>query len=522
MTKNLILGLLSLFLFSCQKNSTSVKSDSEDFRPEYHFTPNKNWVNDPNGLFYYEGKYHMYFQHYPKENVWGPMHWGHATSYDLINWNEEKIALYPDESGYIFSGSIVVDSNNSSGLAKDDQVPIIAIYTNHNPKGENNDELQSETQHLAYSLDSGYTWTKYTGNPIITNPGINDFRDPKVIWDDDNNKWVLVVAASQEVFMYESSDLKEWRFISKFGESYGNHDGVWECPDLMKLPVTNEDQAKWVLTVSINPGGPNGGSATQYFIGDFDGTKFTIDENFANEINSNNTFWLDFGKDNYASVSFDSARKSDGSKIMVGWMSNWEYATKVPTTTWRNGMTFPREVKLKKTENSYRLISNPVRDLNLARSKKIEGADLKISTENKTIVESQTIPLNSTEVNIQLAINDGEKYTFSLSNDINEKIVFGYDDLTKQFFIDRSKSGIIDFSETFANKVFYAPRTSKNEILHIKALIDRASIELFYDEGETVMTELFFSTQKFNSLKVKTEYRDANLDKVEIHEIKSN
>ena len=335
--------LLLLFAF------ISCKDPEEKFRPSYHFTPKQNWVNDPNGLFYYEGKYHLYFQHNPNDNVWGPMHWGHATSYDLINWKEENIALYPDENGYIFSGSIVVDSKNSSGLGVDNKVPIIALYTNHNPKGESNDSIQSETQYLAYSLDSGYTWTKYKNNPIINNPGIKDFRDPKVVWDEDSNKWIMALAVQQEVFFYGSQNLLDWNLLSKFGKNYGSHSGVWECPELMKLPV-NDQESKWVLIVSINPGGPNGGSATQYFVGDFDGTNFNIDDHFAHEIESNHSYWLDFGKDNYASVSFDNARKIDGSKIMIGWMSNWLYAQKVPTKKWRNGMTIPREVKLKNME----------------------------------------------------------------------------------------------------------------------------------------------------------------------------
>lgn len=507
--------LLLLFAF------ISCKDPEEKFRPSYHFTPKQNWVNDPNGLFYYEGKYHLYFQHNPNDNVWGPMHWGHATSYDLINWKEENIALYPDENGYIFSGSIVVDSKNSSGLGVDNKVPIIALYTNHNPKGESNDSIQSETQYLAYSLDSGYTWTKYKNNPIINNPGIKDFRDPKVVWDEDSNKWIMALAVQQEVFFYGSQNLLDWNLLSKFGKNYGSHSGVWECPELMKLPV-NDQESKWVLIVSINPGGPNGGSATQYFVGDFDGTNFNIDDHFAHEIESNHSYWLDFGKDNYASVSFDNARKIDGSKIMIGWMSNWLYAQKVPTKKWRNGMTIPREVKLKKHGDSYRLISNPVRDLNLVRAKKISGDNLNVNIDKTKIVDSNTISLNSSEINISLKISEGEKYTFTLENQLGETLSFGYDDELKEFFVDRTDSGIINFSEMFANRASVAPRTSIEKTLKIKALIDTASIELFYDGGETVMTELFFSNEPFNSFNVNTKYRDANLDTVDIHVIKSN
>jgi len=321
--------------------------DEEFYRPNYHFTPKANWMNDPNGMFYLNGTYHLYFQHYPDDNVWGPMHWGHATSKDLIQWKEQPIALYPDELGLIFSGSAVVDKENTSGFGKDGIAPVVAIYTYHNMDGEKAGDIDFQTQGIAYSLDEGMTWTKYSDNPVIKNPGIKDFRDPKVIWDNQTNKWIMSLAAGNKIMFYSSANLIDWTLESEFGADKGEHGGVWECPDLFPMKLEGSETTKWVLLVSINPSGPNGGSATQYFIGDFDGHNFVLDKDFEKQLQQKNSIWLDYGRDNYAGVTWSNIPESDGRHLFIGWMSNWDYARDVPTYKWRSTMTIARELKLK-------------------------------------------------------------------------------------------------------------------------------------------------------------------------------
>lgn len=267
--------LITLFLYSAC--STITTSYQEQFRPQFHYSPMKNWLNDPNGMFYFEGEYHLFYQYHPHSTTWGPMHWGHAVSKDLVTWKELPIALSPDEKGMIFSGSAVVDWNNSSGFGSAESPPIVAMFTYHNQEMADNSVIPHQTQAIAYSLDKGRSWSKYEGNPVIENPGIVDFRDPKVVWDDENGQWVMVLAQEDHIGFYTSDNLREWRHVSNFGKDHGTHSGVWECPDLLKMKIEGTDEYRYVLLVSINPGGPNGGSATQYFVGDWDGKNFTPD-----------------------------------------------------------------------------------------------------------------------------------------------------------------------------------------------------------------------------------------------------
>ena len=320
-----------MLFIRCNVNSqTNVQAAKEQHRPQIHFTPKAHWMNDPNGMFYNKGVYHLFFQYYPGASVWGPMHWGHATSKDLMHWQEQPIALYPDSLGYIFSGSAVVDKSNTSGFGKKGQVPIVAIFTHHNMEGEKEKRNDFQNQSIAYSLDDGKTWVKYAGNPVLHNPGIVDFRDPKVMWYEAQKKWIMTLATKDRVTFYSSPNLKEWTKESEFGETLGAHGGVWECPDLFTL--YDNGKKVWALTVSINPGGPNKGSATQYFLGDFDGNRFTP--------LSTETKWIDYGTDDYAGVTWSN---TGNRKIFLGWMSNWQYATIVPTNIWRSATTIPRE-----------------------------------------------------------------------------------------------------------------------------------------------------------------------------------
>lgn len=317
----LLLALLSLLVSCSQKeNKPQLPKYNDAYRPQYHFTPASGWMNDPNGMFYYEGEYHLFYQHYPDSTVWGPMHWGHAVSKDLIHWEHLPIALNPDKNGYIFSGSAVVDWKNTSGLGTKESPPIVAIFTYHDPVGAEAGRNDFQTQGISYSVDKGRTWKVYEQNPVLKNPGIADFRDPKVSWNDMSKQWVMALAVKDHIEFYGSPDLKQWTKLSEFGNTLGNHGGVWECPDL--FPLKDEaGNTKWVLFVSINPGGPQGGSATQYFIGDFDGRNFIPQDSVER--------WIDYGADNYAGVTWSDIPEDDGRRLFIGWMSNWQYANVV-------------------------------------------------------------------------------------------------------------------------------------------------------------------------------------------------
>ena len=497
-----------------------IAIEEELYRPHFHFTPKQNWINDPNGMFFYNGYYHLYYQYHPEGNKWGPMHWGHAISVDLITWREQPIALYPDELGYIFSGSAVVDVDNTSGFGIEGQSPVVAIYTSHDPKKEKIESIDVETQSIAFSLDEGLTWTKYEGNPVIKNPGIRDFRDPKVIWDTVNNQWILTLAASQKTMFYTSENLKDWEFASEFGEGIGNHEGVWECPDLFPMVVEGSEDIKWVHIVSIGSGGTNGGSATQYFVGDFDGKQFTVDTEFEAAMQNQHDFWVDYGKDNYAGVTWANIPNSDGRKIFIGWMSNWQYANEVPTETWRGSMTIARELKLIK-EDTYRLTILPVQEVQNYRTVKFKKERVQID-EGIKLIDSESIDLTRSEINFKIADISDKSFSMEVKNDKGEAVSFGYDKAKRSFYIDRSQAGRTDFSENFGNAISWAPRTSKENKLTAKILLDKTSIELFFDEGKTVMTEIFFPTEPFNVLIAETSDQDLALESIEMHELKIN
>lgn len=528
------LKFLSCFLFSvtmllsCKDNKSKNESEEkttevtsqtdEDFRPNFHFTPKEGWMNDPNGMFYLDGTYHLFFQHNPDDNVWGPMHWGHATSTDLINWKEQPIALEPDENGTIFSGSAVVDHENTSGLGKGGTPPVIAIFTYHDAEREQEGEVDYQTQGIAYSLDSGKTWEKYEENPVLGNPGIRDFRDPKVGWYEEESKWIMSLAVQDHISFYSSSNLLDWEHESDFGKDLGGHGGVWECPDLFKMTVEETGEEKWVLLVSINPGGPNGGSATQYFVGNFDGSTFTSDGSFA-EIGEEHTYWLDFGKDNYAGVTWSNIPEEDGRQLFIGWMSNWQYANEVPTETWRSAMTIARELKLTKTSGTYRMVSKPVAELQEYSSKELSKNTIEIKG-NKEIATSEDLDVSKSIITFEIENLNEQKYHFSLSNQANDSLKFGYDHNAEEFYIDRSESGLTDFKEDFSNKISTAPRFSKSSNLKVKAVLDNMSIELFFDDGETVMTEIFFPKQPISRFSAKGN--DFSIKNLKINQVKLN
>ena len=485
---------------------SSIQKNKEPHRPTFHFTPPEKWMNDPNGMVYYAGEYHLFYQYYPDSTVWGPMHWGHAISKDLVTWEHLPIALYPDELGYIFSGSAVIDWKNTSGFGKDGQPPMIAIFTHHEPKGAASGTSKTfQYQSIAYSNDKGRTWTKYGGNPVVPNPGIKDFRDPKVIWDDATDQWVMVFAAWDHVKFYGSPNLKDWTHLSDFGKEWGTHAGVWECPDLFPLIVKGKGEKKWVLLQSLNPGGPNGGSGTQYFVGDFDGKNFIIDREFGERVKRDSTIWLDYGRDNYAGVTWSDIPVSDGRRLFMGWMSNWDYAQIVPTDNWRSAMTLPRNLVLKRTDLGLTLFSEPIKELaNLRKhtevleaSKAPAGLSINLGTARKIIGEIQ--------LNFSIPKGAKTKVSLELSNSKAEKYQIGYNAATNEFFSDRRSAGKVAFADKFATTIHTAPRFSKNTNIEMQIFLDVASAELFADKGWTVLTDIFFPNEDFNQLRLTAD-----------------
>ena len=448
--------------FSCWKNmsfsDTFDMKNREQYRPVYHHTPAYGWMNDPNGMFYKDGVWNLYFQHNPYGSQWENMTWGHSTSTDLVHWKFQGDPVLPDALGTVFSGSAVVDKENTSGFGKG---AVIALYTS---AGE------SQTQSMAYSTDNGKTFTKYEGNPVITS-NVPDFRDPHMFWNEDIKKWNMILAAGQHMEIYTSDNLKDWKLESSFGETYGNHGGVWECPDLMKMKVRGTNKEKWMLICNINPGGPFGGSATQYFIGDFDGRKFTC------ESKPEVTKWMDYGKDHYATVTFDNA--PEGRRVAIAWMRNWQYANQVPTLQYRSGNSIPRDLGLFEYKGETYCSVVPSPEMTAARSKKA----------TKSLSES-----------CEMVVNLKGNATITLSNDKGEKVVMNYDAKAETFSMDRTKSGKVDFSKDFA-AVTKAP--TYGNISQLRIFIDKSSIEALDADGKMSMTNLVFPSKPYNKVTVK-------------------
>jgi fructan beta-fructosidase len=498
---------------SCNNESTS-KGRSEKYRSQIHFSPKSGWMNDPNGLVYYEGEYHLFFQYYPNGTQWGPMHWGHAVSNDLIHWEELPIALEPDELGWIFSGSAVVDYKNTSGLGQNGIAPLIAIYTYHNPQLEKEGSDEFQYQGLAYSLDKGRTWKKYLGNPVLPNNGIRDFRDPKIFWNESIDGWNMVLAVKDHINIYSSRNLIEWSFESEFGVELGSHEGVWECPDLFPMKIENSDEVKWVMLVSLNNGAPNGGSGTQYFVGDFDGRDFIS--------NSEKVTWLDYGKDNYAGVTWNDLPENDERRLFIGWMNNWQYANEIPSTNWRGTSTIPRTLSLEKKQSSYLLKSEVVDEFKSLRGKSFKLSPDKIVGEQHVNKEIDSpVELNiefKTSNNSQL--NYAERFGLILSNDQDEMIKIGYDNYNKAFFIDKSKNGWNSTQNNFA-ELNYAPYIINEDVLELRLIIDKASVELFAQDGLITMTDQFFPKQPYNKIILFSENGEVDLLNAQITNLKS-
>ena len=440
------------------------------YRPTYHFTPEYGWMNDPNGLVYQDGEWHLFYQFNPYGSLWGNMHWGHAVSRDLVKWEHLGVAIAPDALGSVFSGSAIVDQENTAGFGRN---AIVAMYTSAG---------DSQTQSLAYSNDGGRTFAKYPGNPVIVAENKPDFRDPKMFWDDQTRQWKVVLAAGQEVQFYSSDNLKDWTYESSFGKDYGCHDGVWECPDLIRLPF--EGKEKWVLILNINPGGPFGGSATQYFVGSFDGKTFRCDDL------PTVTRWMDYGKDHYATVTWSNAPA--GRTVALAWMSNWQYANAVPTQQFRSANSVPRDLSLIRKGSEVILKSTPSPEMEALRGRPVK---YKLGTAPMDLFKS---PQRAYELVIRFTLPKKKGAAIVLSNALGEQVVFTYEAETQTFSMDRRGSGNVQFSEAFAS-VTTAPARVGGK-MELRLLVDSASIEAFGEDF--CMTNLVFPSSPYNTLKL--------------------
>ena len=476
-------------------SDTFDTGNREKFRPTYHFSPLYGWMNDPNGMVYKDGEYHLFYQHNPYGSKWGNMHWGHAISKDLINWEHRPDAITPDALGTIFSGSAVVDTDNTAGFGAG---AIVAIYT------QNSDR---QVQSIAYSTDNGRSFTKYENNPVLTSDA-RDFRDPKVFWHKETQRWIMLLAVGQEMQIFSSSNLKDWAFESSFGEGQGAHGGVWECPDLFELPVDGTNEKKWVLLCNLNPGGPFGGSATQYFVGTFNGKEF------ANESPSQ-TKWMDWGKDHYAAVTWSDA--PDNRRIAIAWMSNWQYANDVPTSQYRSPNSVPRDLSLFTVDGETYLQSAPspellkLRDVSKKRSFKVNG----------TRIIKDMIAGNEGAYEIELTIENqyADVIGFRLYNDKGEEVDMQYDMKEKKFSMDRRKSGDVGFNENFPMLTWTAIESGKDE-LKLRLFVDKSSVEAFVDGGRFVMTNQVFPSEPYTHIDFYSKGGAYKVDSFVIYKLK--
>ncbi|WP_285250160.1 glycoside hydrolase family 32 protein [Pseudarthrobacter sp. fls2-241-R2A-168] len=483
---------------------------TDPFRPEWHYTSERNWLNDPNGLVYLNGTYHLFYQHNPFGPDWGNMSWGHATSRDLCHWEEQPVAIPCDESEAIFSGSAVFDKHNTSGLGTADTPPLVAIYTSAYSAASALSGRQAQS--LAYSLDEGMTWKKYQGNPVLDRASA-DFRDPKVFWYDGGagSYWVMVAveAVHRQVVLYKSADLLVWEHLSTFGPANATG-GVWECPDLFELPVDgDQDDTKWVLIVNLNPGGVAGGSAGQYFLGEFDGVTFRSETTVTAGLQQDDSRmrdynWLDWGRDYYAAVSFSNV--PDGRRIMIGWMNNWDYAGSTPTGSWRSAMSLPRDVSLTRVDGRVVLRQeaiDPISGLESAQfrlgSRPLASGVLDLPvTAAVTRIDVDFQPGTASRVGLVIRAGDAER------------TVVGYDVAEGMLSLDRRESGLVNFHGAFPSVEAVAVPL-QDGFLRLRIYLDRCSVEVFAQDGLATLTDLVFPSEASTALAVFAEGEGAHL-----------
>ncbi|NPD91811.1 DUF4980 domain-containing protein [Xylanibacter muris] len=478
-------------------------ANSERYRPAFHHTPLYGWMNDPNGMVYKDGVWHLYYQYNPYGSKWQNLSWGHSSSSDLVNWKHHPTAIRPNGLGYVFSGSSVIDKDNTAGFGNN---TIVSLYTS---AGTN------QMQSLAWSTDNGETFNIYPGNPIITLE--SEARDPNMFYNKYTGEWNLLLAHAleHEMLIFTSPDLKEWTLKSAFGKGLGSQEGVWECPDLFELKVRGSDEKKWMLICSINPGGPFGGSATQYFIGDFDGTTFTPDKDMEGNVP---TKWMDYGKDHYATVSWSNAPANR--RIAIGWMSNWQYAAEVPTRQFRSANTLPRDIELFKAEDGQvYAASAPSPEVAKLRDKVFIKTGRTSVTKKPRTFDLPAANDGICEIQMDIAAKKAGKVTLTLKNDTGDNVVMQYDVAANTVSFDRRNSGITDFSQDFP-AVTTAPAFSSGNKIGLRIFIDRSSIEMFEKSGKFAMTNLVFPNKPYNSITVCTDKGRAQIENLVIYTLK--
>ena len=482
-------------------SDTFSAENREKYRPAYHHTPLYGWMNDPNGMVYHDGVWHLCYQWNPFGSKWQNMTWGHSTSRDLIHWEPQEPTLLPDGLGTIFSGSSAIDEANSAGFGKNS---IVTLFTS---------AANSQVQSLAYSNDGGYTYTTYPGNPVLTLE--SEARDPNMFWNEETKQWTLILAHAldHEMLIFTSPDLKSWTLQSSFGKGLGAQDGVWECPDLFELPVTGTQEKKWVLICNINPGGIFGGSATQYFTGSFDGKTFKVDTDASGNVP---TKWLDYGKDHYATVSWSD---TPGRRTVIGWMSNWQYAAEVPTLQFRSANTLPREMGVFNVDDQYDISSKPSPELDALRGKITHNAKrIQVGKRAHTV----SLPQENDgicEILMNVDAKRSKQLKMTLANKAQEKVTIIYDVEKETISFDRTQSGIVDFSQDFP-AVTVTPTYENDGSVNLRLFIDRSSMELFEQEGRFVMTNLVFPTSPYTTLSFHAEEGNAKVNNLQIYSIK--
>jgi len=500
-----LFALGSICLFA---DSPKDRDYNQPYRPQFHFSPRINWTNDPNGLVYFEGEYHIFFQYNPFGDQWGHMSWGHAVSTDLVHWKELPVAIPEGDGIMIFTGSTVVDRANTSGFCTGGKPCLVAVYTGHTPESASGKPLQ--TQNLAYSNDRGRTWTKYSGNPVL-DLHMTDFRDPKVFWSEQGKHWVMAVSLPNDhkVRLYGSPDLKNWEYLSDFGPE-GAVSGQWECPELFELPVDGSAaHTRWILKIGLNPGALQGGSGEQYFVGRFDGTRFVNDNPASLKL------WADYGKDCYCALTFNGLPRIPSPvhpqtqplapvQTMIGWMSNWQYAGKVPTSPWRGQMTFPRKLALRATPDGLRLIQLPsdaITKLHAHPFTRLIGTEKEV---NKHL-NGHTRGDKMVDLTATITLGSAKRAGWRLLSGDGSYTQVGYDRERQELFIDRTNSGETGFSEDFPGRVSAPLTLTRPGQLQLRILVDRSSIEVFAEHGRLAMTELVFPKQNGRRIAVYSE-----------------
>ncbi len=498
--------IIGIFVQSCGRQLVGQTLPlNESYRPQYHFTPPEYWMNDPNGLVYFEGEFHLFYQHNPADTIWGPMHWGHAVSTDLVNWQHLPVALYPDELGNIFSGSAVIDRSNTAGFGAN---AMIAIFTQ--------DLEGKQRQSLAYSTDKGRTWTKYAGNPVLNTPNnLKNFRDPKVFWYDEGGStghWVMAVAVGNIILFYTSPDLKNWTSTSGFGLGYGSIAGVWETPDLHKLPLDGGSDTRWVLAVGVGSGAPAGGTGIQYFIGDFNGKSFT------SENPKETVLWADYGADFYAAQTWNEA--PDNRHIWVAWMNNWTYALNIPNSTWRGALTLPRELTLESTSQGIRLVQRPITELHSLRGDHWEWQNKTISASANLLegVKGETLEIIA-DFQMNTATS-ADRFGFRVRVGNAEHTTIGYATKNQALFVDRSQSGQVDFSPNFT-KIHTAKMEPTAETIRLHIFVDRASVEVFGNDGLVAITDQIFPASDSLGLEIFADGGQVLLKSLEVYKLEA-